>query len=105
MAYHPFRNPGLKLMALLLAGALWFTVAGQQNVERSITVPLDFRNPPADLEIIGEKRDTVEVRVVGSSTVLSRLDPGEVVAVVDLTGARPGPDGAAGIRSCARSRR
>jgi YbbR domain-containing protein len=91
MAYHPFRNPGLKLMALLLAGALWFTVAGQQNVERSITVPLDFRNPPADLEIIGEKRDTVEVRVVGSSTVLSRLDPGEVVAVVDLTGARPGP--------------
>jgi YbbR domain-containing protein len=91
MAYHPFRNPGLKLMALLLAVALWFTVAGQQNVERTITVPLDFRNPPADLEILGEKQDAVEVRVVGSSTVLSRLDPGEVVAVVDLTGARPGP--------------
>lgn len=90
MAYHPFRNPGLKLMAILLAVALWFTVAGQQNVERTITVPLDFRNPPADLEILGDKQDTVEVRVVGSSTVLSRLDPGEVVAVVDLTGARPG---------------
>jgi YbbR domain-containing protein len=90
MAYHPFRNPGLKLMAILLAAALWFTVAGQQNVERTITVPLDFRNPPADLEILGEKQDTVDVRVVGSSTVLSRLDPGEVVAMVDLTGARAG---------------
>lgn len=90
MAYHPFRNPGLKLMAILLAVALWFTVAGEQNVERSIRVPLDFRNPPADLQILGDTPDTVDIRVVGSSAVLSRLDPGEVVARVDLTGARAG---------------
>jgi len=90
MAYHPFRNPGLKIMAVLLATALWFTVAGEQNVERTLRVPLEFRNKPADLEILGDPPTTVDVRVLGSSALLSRLDPGQVVAMVDLTGARPG---------------
>ena len=40
MSFHPFRNPGLKTMAVLLAVALWFTVAGEQDVERMIRVPL-----------------------------------------------------------------
>ena len=90
MAYHPFRNPGLKIMAVLLATALWFTVAGEQNVERTLRVPLEFRNKPADLEILGDPPTTVDVRVIGSSALLSRLDPGEVIAMADLTGARPG---------------
>jgi YbbR domain-containing protein len=90
MAYHPFRNPGLKIMAVLLATALWFTVAGEQNVERTLRVPLEFRNKPVDLEILGDPPTTVDIRVLGSSALLSRTDAGEVVAVVDLTGARPG---------------
>jgi YbbR domain-containing protein len=90
MAYHPFRNPGLKIMAVLLATALWFTVAGEQNVERTLRVPLEFRNKPVDLEILGDPPTTVDIRVLGSSALLSRTDTGEVVAVVDLTGARPG---------------
>jgi len=90
MAYHPFRNPGLKIMAVLLATALWFTVAGEQNVERTLRVPLEFRNKPVDLEILGDPPTTVDVRVLGSSALLSRLGPGEVVAMADLTAARPG---------------
>ena len=58
MAYHPFRNLGLKLMAVLLASALWFTVAGEQNVERTMRVPLEFRNKPAlTSEIVGDAAD------------------------------------------------
>jgi YbbR domain-containing protein len=90
MAYNPFRNPGLKIMAVLLATALWFIVAGEQNVERTLRVPLEFRNKPVDLEILGDSPTTVDIRVLGSSALLSRIDAGEVVAVVDLTGARPG---------------
>jgi YbbR domain-containing protein len=90
MAYHPFRNLGLKLMAVVLATALWFIVAGEQQVERAIRVPLEFRNKPAHLEIVGEPPATVDIRVVGSSAILSRLDPGELVAVVDLVTARAG---------------
>ena len=51
MAWHPFRNFGLKLVALLLGALLWFTVSGQQ-AERTVPgVPVVYRNKPAGLEI------------------------------------------------------
>jgi YbbR domain-containing protein len=90
MAYHPFRNSGLKVMAVLLATALWFTVAGESEVERSMRVPLEFRNRPTSLEIVGDAPTTVDVRVVGSSALLGRLEAGEVIAVLDLTGSDAG---------------
>ncbi len=90
MASHPFRHFWLKIMAAILATALWFIVAGEQNVERTRRVPLEFRNKPAVLEILGDPPTTVDVRLLGSSTALSRMDTGEVVAMLDLTGARPG---------------
>ena len=90
MRYHPFRNLGLKLLALALAILLWLTVAGEHIVERSLRVPLEFRNVPEALEIVGNAPDTVDVRMRGSSALLSRVQPGEIVAVLDLAGARPG---------------
>ena len=90
MAYHPFRHLGLKVLAIALSTLLWLTVAGEHVVERSLRVPLEFRNIPPQLEITGDPPDNVDVRLRGSSAVLGRLDSGEVVAVVDLTGGRPG---------------
>jgi YbbR domain-containing protein len=90
MAYHPFRHLGLKFVALALATLLWLTVAGEHVVERNIRVPVEFRNIPAALELVGEPPSAVDVRLRGSSALLSRLQPGEVVAVVDLETARPG---------------
>jgi len=90
MRYHPFKNLGLKLLAITLAAVLWITVAGEHFVERSVRVPLEFRNVPDAMEIVGNAPDNVDVRVRGSSTVLSRLQPGEIVAVLDLSGARMG---------------
>jgi YbbR domain-containing protein len=90
MAYNPLRNLGLKVLAVTLAAALWLTVAGEHIVERSLRVPLEFRNIPGGLEIVGDPPVTVDVRVRGSSGVLSRLDPGEVVVVLDLRAARAG---------------
>ena len=90
MAYHPFRHLGLKVLAIALATLLWLTVAGEHVVERSMRVPLEFRNIPETLEIVGDPPVSVDVRLRGSSAILSRLDPGEVVAVLDLSSARPG---------------
>jgi YbbR domain-containing protein len=90
MALHPFRHLGLKFLALSLAALLWLTVAGEHEVERTVRVPLEFRNPPESLEIVGDPPTSVDVRLRGSSALLSRLDPGEVVAVLNLTSARPG---------------
>ena len=90
MSYHPFRHLGLKVLAIALATLLWLTVAGEHIVERSLRVPLEFRNIPAELEMVGDPPPTVDVRLRGSSSLLSRVQPGEVVAVLDLTGARAG---------------
>jgi YbbR domain-containing protein len=90
MRYHPFRQLGLKVLAITLASVLWLTVAGEHIVERSLRVPLEFRNIPEALEIVGNTPDTVDVRLRGSSAVLSRLQPGEIVAVLDLSSARTG---------------
>ena len=90
MAYHPFRHLGLKIVALACASLLWLTVAGEHVVERILRVPVEFRNIPAELEVVGDPPESVEVRLRGSSALLSRLQPGEVVAWVDLQQARPG---------------
>jgi len=90
MAYHPFRHLGLKVLAIMLASVLWFTVAGEHVVERSLRVPLAVRNLPPNLEIVGDLPEEVDIRVRGSAAQLSRLDAGDVVAMLDLTNARTG---------------
>jgi YbbR domain-containing protein len=90
MKVHPFRHLGLKVLAIALATLLWVTVAGEHVVERSLRVPLEFRNIPSQLEIVGSPPDNVDVRVRGSSALLSRVQPGEIVAVLDLSAARAG---------------
>lgn len=90
MAYNPFRNFGLKMLALAIAALLWFTMAGDHIVERIVRVPLEMQNRPERLELVGNPPDQVEVRLRGSSGLLSRLQPGDIVAFLDLEAARPG---------------
>jgi YbbR domain-containing protein len=90
VAYHPFRHFGLKAVAIALAALLWLTVAGDHLVERSMRVPLEFRNIPPELEIVGDPPETVVVRLRGSSALLARIEPREIVAVLNLGTARPG---------------
>ena len=90
MAYHPFRNLGLKFLSTLVAVLLWLVIAGERVVERVMRAPVEFQNLPAGLELVGNPPDTVEVRLRGSSGALSRLAAGDMSAVLDLTTARPG---------------
>jgi YbbR domain-containing protein len=86
----PFRHVGLKLLSVALAVALWMVIAGEETVERGLRVPLELQQFPAGLEMLGEVPATADVRVRGASGTLSRLSPGDIVAVLDLRGARPG---------------
>jgi len=74
----------------VLSALLWLTVAGDHFVERSMRVPLEFRNIPLGIEIIGDPPETVDVRLRGSSALLARIEPREIVAVLNLGTARPG---------------
>jgi len=86
----PFRHLGLKALSLGLAVILWMVVSGEETVERGLRIPLELQQAPAGLEIIGEVPATVDVRVRGASGSLSRVSTGDVVAVLDLRGARSG---------------
>jgi YbbR domain-containing protein len=90
MAYPGFRHLGLKFLSIALAALLWLVVSGEQVVERGLRIPLEFTNLPSALEMVGDTPDLVDVRVRGSSGALSRLAPGDLVAVLDLRAARPG---------------
>lgn len=90
MAYHPFRNLGLKFLSICIAAMLWLLVAGERVVERVLRAPMEFQNLPNGLELVGNLPDTVEVRLRGSSGALSRMAAGDLAAVLDLRTARPG---------------
>lgn len=90
MSYHPFRELWLKALAVVLAVMLWLSVSGESIVERGLEIPLQFENIPPGLEVVGDTPDAVSVRVRGVSSVIGRLDPGAVVARLDLSGEEPG---------------
>ncbi len=94
MVYHPFRHLGLKFLSVCVAFGLWFTVAGERTVERTLQVPLLTSNPPERIELVESPPGTVEVRVRGASGLLSQLSTGAVVATIDLSLAREGQKGA-----------
>ena len=90
MAYNPFRNLGLKAVAVGTATLLWVAVGGEKIVERSLQAPLELQNPPSTLMIVGGAPSTVDVRVRGTSTSLGRLVPGDLRAILDISDAKSG---------------
>jgi len=89
MAWHPFRNVGLKVAALALGSLLWYTVSGHR-IERRLPVPVFYSNVPAPLELTGDQMDTVNVQVRGDANVVADLTEGRLQVLVDLGAARTG---------------
>ena len=84
------QNLGLKVVALALAVAAWWFVAGESKVLVSFTIPLEMRNVPKGLTMTNKPEREVEVRLSGPSSLLSGMRPSEISAGVDLTAARAG---------------
>src|SRR5689334_12499372 len=89
MAWHPFRNVGLKIAALALGSLLWYTVSGHR-IERRLPVPVYYSNVPAPLQLTGDQMDTVNVHVRGDENLVAGLTDGRLQVVVDLGDARSG---------------
>jgi YbbR domain-containing protein len=89
MAWHPFRNLGLKCVAVGLGTMLWLTVGSDHFVERSVRVPLVFRNIPERLEISPDAPDSVEVHLRGRASQLTG-DQADVIVYIDLADGHSG---------------
>jgi YbbR domain-containing protein len=86
-------NTGLKVLALLITGVLWLSVASRPVVQVTFnTVPIVFRNLPESPNLTISKSDTLSARVYveGPRDQLDSLRASEVTVVADMTGVEPG---------------
>ncbi|NOQ96305.1 MAG: hypothetical protein GQ555_06780, partial [Desulfobacterales bacterium] len=80
----------LKIGTLCLVCVFWLLLAGQQNFEVSITVPLEIKNLPVKMEIVEPMNPEVRITVRGLRKDASTLNNRNVHAGIDLSMARLG---------------
>ncbi len=84
------RNRFAKVFSIVLATLLWMTISRQANSEIGISIPLEYRNIPSQLEVIGDTTDMVEVRLRGPATLIREMTPQDISATIDLADAATG---------------
>jgi YbbR domain-containing protein len=84
------RNLGWKLASLLIAFALWIAIAREPELATSLSIPIEFKNIPDDLDIGSNVPDRIHVEVRGPSGRLSRDNLSDLAVVLDLSGAHVG---------------
>jgi hypothetical protein len=80
----------LKLGTLGLVSFLWLLLAGQQDFEVSLRVPLETKNLPEEMEILEPMKPEVQINVRGLRKDASILTGKNVHAEIDLSSARFG---------------
>jgi YbbR domain-containing protein len=84
------RNLGWKLLSLAIAVALWIIAAREPEVATTLSLPIEFKNIPDDLDIGGNLPDRVRLEVRGPTGRLSRDNLADAAVVLDLSDARGG---------------
>lgn len=84
-------NWAIKLLSLALSLTLWFYVTSTGKTELTLSVPVELRNIPAGMTVVGDVTGSLEARMQGQERVLrdSSLSK-KVVALLDLSLAREG---------------
>ena len=84
------RNRGLKLLALLLAVALWFAVGVEEPTETTLSMALELVNLPSGMMITSEIPPSLQVRVMGPGSVIRKLTQARLAQTIDLAGFKRG---------------
>jgi YbbR domain-containing protein len=84
------KNLPFKLVSLAIAILLWWSVGRDQFIEMPLTVPLEFQNSPANLDINSNYPFQARITLRGPERVLQGMTPSEVNAVLNLHNAGPG---------------
>ncbi len=86
----PFRHWPLKLLALVIATALWYGIAAEDKVDITMSVPLELRNLPPNMIIANQYQKVLDVSVRGSKRLLQEVQQQHLSRPVDLAKAEPG---------------
>ncbi len=85
-----FDNALLKMASLLIAILMWYGVVHEPVSEISVRVPIEFSNPPKDLDYSSDVPPQAQVWLRGPARLLRDLQAESVHVVIDLRGATPG---------------
>jgi hypothetical protein len=79
-----------KIVSFFLVCILWVFIGGQPRAEIWMTIPLEFRNMPGHMEIVGDLINRVEIGIRGPRTLISSMTPDQLKAHVDLSHSQAG---------------
>lgn len=82
------RNLLWKVVSLLVAILMWVAFRGTREMTTSLTVPVQYRNIPKQLEISSDLVEQVHLLLRGPSARLSRLNGASVPILIDLSSIR-----------------
>ncbi len=74
-----------KIVSFFLVCILWVFIGGQPRAEIWMTIPLEFRKMPPNMEIVGDLMNRVEVGIRGPRTIISSITADQMKAHVDLS--------------------
>jgi len=80
----------VKVGTLFLVATLWLMLAGQQDFEKTVSVPLGITNTPSQLEILEPVNPMLKIKVRGLRKDVSTLSEKNVMAEIDVSLARFG---------------
>ena len=80
----------IKASVFALVFILWMVLAGQQNFEKKIDLPVNFKNMPAELMVSQPKDPKISITFRGLRKDVSLLNQNNVLTSIDLFSARPG---------------
>jgi len=83
------RNWGLKLLSLLLAFILWLSLIPEEKTfsEKTLTIPLETLNTPADMELVEKPDPTVDVTIRAANRMINQISAANVFAKLNLSAA------------------
>ncbi|RJX36403.1 MAG: YbbR-like domain-containing protein [Desulfarculus sp.] len=79
-----------KLLALIIAMALWAFVVGQEKAEITVRVPVEITGLPQDLVLGNQVDSEVEVRLYGPQNLVRQVSTRPRVKQLDLAGLAAG---------------
>lgn len=74
----------------MIALFLWSVAHGSSSIERGFDIPIVLRGVPAELVVIDQNADAVNVRVLGSRAALRNLAEDKLEYPLDVTARKPG---------------
>jgi len=86
------QNPGWKLLSLAIALVVWGVVANEPELSTFMTVGVDYKNLPDDLEISSDPVSTVKLELRGPSGELRGVGDGAMrpEVILDMSKVQPG---------------